>query len=143
MQMKNTILVGALMLISAFATAAGEPLAKEGAHEVIKAYTSAIVATYACRTTLDGGNGQYHQALSAAEEAFTRATDDRDKAKMMIAVLEKRIENEDPGAQLTRQFDEVNAGPELRKKSCEQLVSGSEQRATEASERFKLNTRAQ
>lgn len=143
MQMKNTILAGALILISAFATAAGEPLVKEEAHDVIKAYTSFIVATYACRTTLDGGNGQYHQALSTAEEAFTRATDDRDKAKMMIAVLDKRIENEDPGAQLTRQFDEVKAGPELRKKSCEQLVSGSAQRASEASDKFKFNARAQ
>ncbi|WP_243211189.1 hypothetical protein JQ760_027870 (plasmid) [Klebsiella pneumoniae] len=143
MQMKNRVLAGALMLISAFATAADVPLAKEGAHEVIKAYTASIVAAYACRTTLDGGNGQYHQALSAAEEAFTRATDDRDKAKKMIAVLEKRIENEDPGAQLTRQFDEVNAGPELRQRSCEQLVSGSSQRAIEAGEKLKLNARAQ
>ncbi|EIZ1085895.1 hypothetical protein MPI44_004443 [Klebsiella oxytoca] len=143
MQMKNTVLTGALMLVSAFATAAGEPLDKEGTHEIIKAYTASIVATYACRTTLDGGNGQFHQALSAAEEAFTRATDDRNKSKMMIAVLEKRIENDDPGAQLTRQFDEVDAGPELRKRSCEQLVSGSTQRASEASEKFKLNARAQ
>lgn len=143
MRMKNNVFAGALMLLCVCATAADDPLANDRAHNVIKAYTAAIVATYACRTTLDGGNGQYHQALNAAQEAFTRATNDRDKAKRMIAVLVKRIENEDPGAQLTRQFDEVNAGPELRHRSCEQLVSGSSQRASEAGEQFKLNARAQ
>lgn len=143
MQMKNTIFASGLMLMSVVATAADDPLAKEGAIDVIKAHTSSIVAAYACRTTLDGGNGQYHQALSAAEEAFIRTTGDRDKAKMMIDKLESRIENEDPGAQMTRQFDEVGAGPELRKKSCEQLVTGSAQRASDASEKFKLSHRTQ
>ncbi|MCU6593609.1 hypothetical protein, partial [Klebsiella pneumoniae] len=68
---------------------------------------------------------------------------DRDKAKRMMAVLVKRIENEDPGAQLTSQCDKVNAGPEQRHRFCEQLVSGSSQRASEAGEQFKLNARAQ
>lgn len=89
MRMKNNVFAGALMLLCVCATAADDPLANDRAHNVIKAYTAAIVATYACRTTLDGGNGQYHQALNAAQEAFTRATNDRDKAKRMIAVLVK------------------------------------------------------
>ncbi|PHM72346.1 hypothetical protein Xekj_00625 [Xenorhabdus sp. KJ12.1] len=126
------------MLLSISAITRAEPLTKEDTHPVIKAHTSAIVATYACRTTLEGGNDQYHQTRNTAEEAFTKVTNDSDKAKMMIKVLEYRIENEDPAAQLMRQFDEVSASPELRKQSCDQMVSGSVQRANYASEQYKL-----
>lgn len=132
MNLKSMTLVSFLMFLSAFAIAADEQLAKENAQAVIKAHTSAIVAAYACRTTLDGGNGQYYQALSAAEDAFTLVTSDKGKAKRMIEVLERRIENEDPGAQISRQFDEVGAPVELRKQSCEKMVAGSAQRAAEA-----------
>lgn len=104
-----------------------------GASQVIKAYVSYAVATYACRSILDGGNGQYHRALSEAEDVFTRITDSREQGKSMAEELDKRMELEDPGAQLMRQFDEVGAPESLRKQSCENMVNGNAQRAAEAS----------
>ncbi|EOC0011594.1 hypothetical protein ACI0X9_003278 [Cronobacter turicensis] len=100
--------------------------------QVIKASTSRMVATYACRNVVDGGHAEYNKALREAEDAFTLATNDRAKAKEMVSVLDKRLENDDPGAQLQRQFDEVMAGPAMRIQTCENLVLGSEQRAGEA-----------
>lgn len=108
---------------------------------VVKGYVSNIVATYACRSTLDGGNGEYHKALSDAENAFTRVFDDRDRAKKMVDVLSTRIENDDPGAQLLRQFDEVNAGKATRKQSCEQLIRGAKNRIAEADKAYATSKR--
>ncbi|MEG7516969.1 hypothetical protein [Morganella morganii] len=133
MQMKTIIMAGLLVSMSSHATIdSGPSLLGQKKTNIIKANVSAVVASYACRTTLDGGNGLYHQTLKTAEEAFIRATDNKEKSKEMIPVLEKNIENTDPGAQLLRQFDEVNVPPEMRKRSCEQMVEGSAQRAKQA-----------
>lgn len=132
MQMKTIIMAGLLVSMSSHATLNAGPSSDQQKTNIIKANVSAVVASYACRTTLDGGNGLYHQALKTAEEAFVRATDDKERAKAMIRVLEKDIENKDPGAELLRQFDEVKAPPEMRKRSCEQMVEGSAQRAKQS-----------
>lgn len=114
----------------------GSPQISTANKQLIKAYTSKVVAAYACRNILDGGNGEYHNAMTEAEDAFALATNDREKARMMIKTLDNRIENEDPGEQLQRQFDEVKADPAMRKKSCENLLSGSNQRALDARQRL-------
>jgi len=108
---------------------------------VIKAATSRMVAAYACRNVVDGGNAEYNKALNQAEDAFAIATNDRGKAKKMVSVLDKRIENDDPGAQLQHQFDEVKAGPAMRVQTCEKLIMGSEQRASEALQNLRASSR--
>lgn len=143
MKISTVILMGILMLRPLLVSAENHLLAPDEVLKVTKTYTSLIVASYACRTTLDEGIEHYNQTLHTAKQALSAATNDRDKATKMIAELERQIENEDPAAQLVRQFDELSAGPDIRKRACQQLVKGNSQRAYTLSEELKLGVHTQ
>lgn len=137
--MRNIILTAPLISIlfvsffSAAQVSAGT-LADRSTPEamITKSYISNVISAYACRNVIDGGNAEYHKSMQQAEDALTRTYKSRDAAKAAMEKVRDRIENEDPGAQLQRQFDEVHADDTRRKATCEQLLAGAQKRMADA-----------
>lgn len=139
--MKSPIALLVAALFLGIASAQSAPLSNEAIGEIAGSHGAVMAAVAQCRAYIESPSSRGKEVARQMQQALHKAlgaeegTDERAQAmtEKMQGTIEQYV------GQLTKQFDEVGAGPDFRREKCDQLIAGSIERAEQVDSKFGVN----